>query len=304
MKILRRFFGEIESFRRRLDELQAGFSELKEGLHLIRESLGRIECRQLPRDKVRSLAETEFRVFSQWGDDGIIQYLINEIDVPTKTFIEFGVENYKESNTRFLLINNNWTGLVLDGSKTNIDFIRRDPIYWKHNLTAINSFITRENINDLIAKNGFGGEVGILSIDVDGNDFWIWDAITVVSPAIVICEYNSRFGPARAVTIPYDPGFVRGKAHFSHIYNGASLAALHRLATKKGYVFLGCNSSGNNAFFVRNDLLVNSLPKPTLAEGHVFGQFREARDKEGNLSFLSREEEQTILRELPVVEVT
>src|SRR5688572_4112141 len=78
--------------------------------------------------EIKSFKDIEFSVFSQWGDDGIIQYLLHHIDVPSKTFVEFGVENYTESNTRFLLMNNNWTGLVLDSSKVNTDYIKNDSI--------------------------------------------------------------------------------------------------------------------------------------------------------------------------------
>src|SRR5215217_8673163 len=95
--------------------------------------------------RVQSLEEVEFQVFSQRGEDGIIQYIINQLDIPNKIFIEFGVENYTESNTRFLLINNNWSGLVIDGSAENIRFIKEDFIYWKYDITAYHSFITKDN---------------------------------------------------------------------------------------------------------------------------------------------------------------
>src|SRR3984885_12862656 len=140
-------------------------------------------------------ARTEFQVFSQFGDDGIIQYVIGRVGLPIaeQRFVEFGVENYREANTRFLLLNDNWSGLVIDGSDEHISFIRRDPIYWKYYLTARAHFVTRENINSILRDAGFQGRIGILSIDVDGIDYWIWEAITAVDPALVIVEYNSLF---------------------------------------------------------------------------------------------------------------
>src|SRR5687767_12061230 len=81
--------------------------------------------------KSSNIQDYEFKVFSQWGDDGIIQYLIATINLPYKTFIEFGVQDYSESNTRFLLMNNNWRGLIMDGSSKNIEFIKRASYYWK-----------------------------------------------------------------------------------------------------------------------------------------------------------------------------
>src|SRR5688572_5152319 len=137
------------------------------------------------RPSINSLHDVEFQVFSQWGDDGIIQYLINKIEITNKIFVEFGVENYRESNTRFLLINNNWSGLVIDGSKDNIDYIKKDTVTWAYDLHSKCSFITKENINQIISgflEKGYEKEIGILSIDIDGNDYWIWKEISVVNP--------------------------------------------------------------------------------------------------------------------------
>lgn len=223
---------------------------------------------------VKDFSEVEFQVFSQWGDDGIIQYLINKIDIPNKTFIEFGVENYKESNTRFLLINNNWTGYVIDGSEQNIEYVKNDIVSWACELYAEAAFIDSENINDLLKKPGFDPEVGILSIDIDGNDYWVWKAINCIRPVITIVEYNSLFGKNKAWTVPYHPKFNRHDK--SILYYGASLKAFATLADEKGYAFVGCNSKGNNAYFVRKDKL-GLLPVKNVEEGFVLAKFREAR---------------------------
>src|SRR4030095_9607966 len=134
----------------------------------------------------------------------IIQFLTTRLKINRKTFVEFGVGDYLESNTRFLLINNNWDGLVLDSDPENIERIRRSPLCWRHGLRAASAFITCENINSLILDNGIRRDLGLLSIDIDGNDYWVWQAIDVVSPEIVVIEYNHRFGPDLAVTIPYN----------------------------------------------------------------------------------------------------
>lgn len=269
----------------------------------IQETLGRIESRQLQSLDKLELQDNEFQVFSQWGEDGIIQMLLRHIEIPNKIFIEFGVENYTESNTRFLLINDNWAGLVIDGSPENISYIKQDSIYWQRNLKAVQAFIDQDNINKIIAENGIKGEIGILSIDIDGNDYWVWQAIDVVAPAIVIIEYNSRFGKDKAVTIPYDPSFVRSEAHYSMLYAGASLKALYNLGKAKGYSFVGCNSVGNNAFFVRQDLKPTAIKELTVAEGYIASQFRESRDEKGNLSYLSWDEGNKILSSLPLVDL-
>ena len=266
-------------------------------------ALGRIESKLTKISDQPGLKSYEFQVFSQWGEDGIIDYLVSSIQINRKIFVEFGVENYTESNTRFLMINNNWTGLVIDGSVENIRHIKQDPVYWQYNLKAVHAFIDKENINSLLADNGISGEIGLLSIDIDGNDYWVWEAINCVSPAIVIIEYNSRFGKDRALTIPYNPTFVRCKAHYSNLYAGASLKALVNLGQAKGYCFVGCNSAGNNAFFVRSDLKPSNLRDLTLDEGYVISKFRESRSRDGSLSYLSWEESTNLLNSLPLVEI-
>lgn len=252
---------------------------------------------------VSDLSDVEFRAFSQWGEDGIIQYLIHKIPIADQSFVEFGVENYVEANTRFLLINDGWRGLVLDGSKQNIACIQKDDIYWQHDLTARCLFITRDNINEALTASGFVDDIGLLSIDIDGNDYWVWDAINAITPRIVVCEYNSVFGARHAVTIPYDDHFDWSEAHSSRLYFGASLAALCSLAESKGYDFVGCNSAGVNAFFVRRDLQ-HGLPVLSAAEGFVQSKLRQSRNESGNLSFLSGDARIEVISDLPLHDVS
>src|SRR6266700_639412 len=176
-------------------------------------------------DSIASLRDAEFKVFSQFGDDGIIQYLIHRLAPLPDSFVEFGVENYRESNTRFLLLNNNWRGLVLDSDQSSVRCIQEDEIYWRHTLTARCAWINRDNINDLLRDAGFSGQIGLLSIDIDGNDYWVWEKLDIVDPVVTIVEYNSIFGPDLAVTIPYNPDFARHRAHYSGQFWGASLPA-------------------------------------------------------------------------------
>ncbi|MEA5487696.1 MULTISPECIES: hypothetical protein [Pseudanabaena] len=287
-----------------------GIKEIRSDLIKIRESLGRIESRQNYRTHYSLLdifhqtdfQYNEFRVFSQWGEDGIIQSLINSIEIENKIFVEFGVQNYTESNTRFLLINNNWSGLVIDNSPDNIHYIKQDQIYWKYNLKAECAFIDKDNINKLLIDCGMIGDIGLLSVDIDGNDYWVWEAINCITPRIVICEYNGLFGNYRKVTIPYDKSFSRDKAHFSCLYYGASIAALSHLAASKGYVLLGSNSAGNNLFFLRKDLVGDrSICSPETA--YRKPQFRESRDISGNLSYLDFDARLTQISEMPLYDL-
>jgi hypothetical protein len=250
------------------------------------------------------LSQAEFKVCSQFGDDGIIQYIINRLNLPVRErrFIEFGVENYRESNTRFLMLNDNWSGLVMDGSEEHVASIRREPLYWRHDLTALARFVTRDNINSIIEEAGFSGRVGILSIDVDGNDYWIWEAIAVTDPAVLIVEFNGIFGSREPVTIPYQADFVRQNAHYSYLYWGTSLPALCFLAGQKGYIWIGCNIAGNNAYFVRTEY-AHAFSHPSLPEGFVAAKFREGRDENGNLSYVGQEKGIALIKDLPVWDV-
>jgi hypothetical protein len=242
-----------------------------------------------------------FKVFSQWDEDGIIQYLISKIPIENKTFIEFGVENYEESNTRFLLVNDHWQGLVLDASSADIRYIQTDRIHWEYDLQAECAWINRDNINSLLRSAGFSGDVGLVSIDINGNDYWVWEAIQVVKPRIVIVEYNSVFG-LQPISVPYRENFDRTKAHHSNLYFGCSLGALHHLAKKKGYLLLGSNIWGHNAFFVRSDI-ASEFKGLEPEQAYILSKFRESRDASGKPTFVRGEDRLRLIEHLPVVNV-
>ena len=249
------------------------------------------------------LAGYEFKIFSQWGEDGIIQHLVHHLDLPARTFVEFGVEDFSESNCRFLMMKDNWRGFVIDGSERNISRLRSSNYFWKYDLEAACAFITRENIAGLIARSGFE-EIGLLSVDIDGVDWHVLAALEHLRPAILITEYNGVFGPTAPVTIPYDATFFRTRAHPSNIYYGASLAAFDWLARRRGYSLVGGNSAGSNAFFVRDDLL-NDVVRPVgVAQAFRPTAFREARDDSGALTFPREAERRAIIAHLPLEDVT
>ncbi len=255
-------------------------------------------------DGLKSIEEAEFSVFSQFGDDGIIQYLVKHTQLRSDFFVEFGVEDYRESNTRYLLMNNNWSGFVMDGSKANIDKITSSDYYWKYDLQALQQFVTAENITSVL-KQYCPAEIGLLHIDIDGMDYWIWQAISKeILPDIVVLEYNSLFGPKRAITVPYTSDFQRLKAHYSGLYAGASIGAMCQLSNQMGYTFMGSNSAGNNAYFIRNELLNEHHPTPSLENGIRNSKFRESRDKYGKLSYLRDSERLAEIRTMPIFNTT
>ena len=247
--------------------------------------LNNFNCKLKKEEILTDLRKSEFKVFSQWGDDGIINFLVDYLDIKDKRFVEFGVENYTECNTKFLLMSQNWKGLIMDGSNENMSSLRSSDLYWKFDIKAIDVFVTAENINELLSDNGFSGEIGILHIDIDGNDYWIWKSVQVANPVIVIVEYNSIFGYNNPWTVAYNSSFMRSKEHYSYLCYGTSLLSICDLAGEKGYDFVGCNSNGNNAYFVRKDYR-KGLKNLTASEGYVESHFSESRDLAGRLTFL------------------
>ncbi len=255
------------------------------------------------RSEVDDIHQIEFKVFSQFGDDGIIQYIINKLKINDdfQNFIEFGVEDYNESNTRFLLYNNNWSGLIIDSSKKNLDFIKKSNYFWKYDLEAKCEFINADNINSIIKNSNIKKNIGLLSIDLDGNDYWVWKKIDIIDPIIVVIEYNSIFGFEEKISIPYDKDFVRSKAHFSNLYWGASLEAFKYLADKKNYKFICTNSAGNNAYFVKNSHAQNL--NINLNKKFYESKFRESRDANGMKNYLTGKEKIKEILDLEVINV-
>ncbi len=299
-------FAPITSLREALRgsaaaRLLQSFARMQTQLDRLQLAIGRLEL------DARMNAGGDFNahevgVFSQWGEDGLIAYLISRVPIERPCFVEFGVEDYREANTRFLLVARDWSGLVIDGSAAHVRGIQSDDISWRHDLTARHAFVTRDNINALLEQAGFTGDIGLLSIDIDGNDYWVWEAIDVVSPRIVVVEYNSLWGAERAVTVPYDSSFVRGEKHFSNLYYGASIAALARLGKTKGYSLVGGNKAGNNAFFVRDDVLGSVAVVDPIAAYRRAG-FREARSESGALTFADFAERTRVVGHLPVFDI-
>jgi hypothetical protein len=276
---------------------------LDRDLEILKLLMGKTLANQVKQHGVYDdIQDAEFSVFSQFGDDGIIQYLVHQINPANQTFIEFGTQNYRESNTRFLLMNNNWKGLIIEGDPGCIESVKQEPVYWKYDLTAVNHFIDKDNINRIFMENGFSGEIGLLSIDIDGNDYWIWESINSVDPVMVVAEYNGMFGPDYAITIPYDPQFYRTTAHYSNLYWGCSLKALCLLAERKGYVLAGTNSNGNNAHFIRKDKVGDLIPAGIQA-GYTESRFRESRDQQGNLTYLSGSGRLRMIKDMKVYNI-
>ena len=202
-----------------------------------------------------NLTARRFSLSSQNEEDGIIHAIFDTVGDGSRRFVEIGAGT-NGGNSGFLASECGWSGMMLEANEDRLSKLKMhfEPL----GVTCLSDWVACENINDFIRNSGCEGEIDLLSIDIDGNDYWIWEAVTACSPRLVIIEYNSLFGPDRAVVVPYDAEFDRHRfveaAEGGHYYFGASLQALSRLAEQKGYRLVVTEPRGVNAFFLRNDV--------------------------------------------------
>ncbi len=200
----------------------------------------------------------EFKVHSKHGCDGLLLYIFSKIGTTNHTFVEMGIESGRECNTANLSLNFGWKGLLIEANK---DWVLSARQYYNEklgsmakNVQVAECFVTAESINPLLVENNMTGEIDLLSIDIDSNDYWVWKSINGVNPRVVVIEYNAAFG-FRSITMKYDPKFHFQKVYKENpLYFGASLAALTKLAKEKGYILVACDANGHDAYFVRKDV--------------------------------------------------
>jgi hypothetical protein len=235
-----------------------------------------------------NLKDTGFRVFSQFEEDGLLLFIFSVIGMDNKTFVEFGSDDGVNSNSANLIFNFGWNGLFIDGNRKSITrgrkFFEKYPHPWMYPPKFVCAMIKRENINQLIQDAGISGEIGLLSVDIDGNDYWVWDAINVVQPKVVIIETHNEFG-FEDIVVPYDPDYFYPGKH--PVYHGASPIAMTKLAKQKGYRLVGANDLGFNFIFIQNGIADELIPEvsvesvlkhPSVAEG--IAKFQEIKDWE------------------------
>jgi len=210
-----------------------------------------------------------FKVYSQNDEDGIIEEIFSRIGTTNKIFVEFGVQDGLESNCHYLL-HKGWSGLWLEGDSKycrQIEKLFCRPLEDKR-LVIQNAFIDKDNINELIEtglqqlKTDVGTEIDMLSIDIDGNDYWVWKAISVISPRVVVVEYNGKFPANHEWIMEYDAEHT-WKGDDEH---GASLKAFEKLGEELGYQLVGTNIKGVNAFFVKKELAGEKFALPATSE--------------------------------------
>lgn len=226
-----------------------------------------------------NFSDIGFQCYSQHEEDGILLFVFSLIGTTNKKAVEICAGNGIECNTANLIINHRWLALLVDGVVKNTEAAKAfysknsNSMYWPPTIT--NEWITRDNVNEIIKSAGFQGEIDLLSLDIDGNDYWIWKAIDVINPRVVVLEYNHLAGPDRVITVPYDPYFKAEFTQYGSDYAGASLSAFVSLGKEKGYRLVGTNAISTNAVFIRNNIDHDWLPEISTREcfNHPRAQF-------------------------------
>ena len=255
---------------------------------------------------ISNLAQSECKIFSQNGEDGILDYINTMLKIERPNFIEIGVGAYTEANTRFIYDRFFPKGIIIDAEENLKNKVLSNINYWKGDLTIIEERISTENINDVISKN-CDFNIDIFSLDIDGIDYWIIEKLKPNTSKIFVAEYNAVLGDTLEVTTPNIENFDRKEYHYSHLCFGMSLKALINIMEKKNYYFIGTNSVRNNAFFISNDYPINKYFKKLKIEEisyYVDSNIRESRDVNGNLNYLSKEKKLKEIYDCEVIDLS
>ena len=212
-----------------------------------------------------SFEDVGFKTYSEADEDGILHYIFALIGTTNKRLLDIGAAGINISNTANLVINHGWKGLLIEGDLKRVlsarKFYETFPNIRNYPPVVVDKWVTSDNVNQVIMENGFSGDIDLLSIDIDGVDYWIWDAINCMQPRVVIVEYQCIWGPEKSVTVPNSPDFKPEYHGRFGIYSGASLAAFVKLGKRKGYRLVGCSRYGYNAFFIQNGIGEEFFPE-------------------------------------------
>jgi hypothetical protein len=249
-----RFDGQLLSISRRLDTLDNNCRVSQQVLFQQYQLLRKLNL-PLP-----DIQDTGFRVYSQSDEDGLLLFVFSLLGMTNRICVDIASGVPEGANSTNLIRNWGFTGFLFEGNEDKV----REAIDFFWGLDTIQcppqirqGMVNAENVNDLLLSSQVKGEIDLFSLDMDGIDYWLWKALQVIEPRVVICEFTSAWGPDKSLTIPYDPEFTR--PHMN--YWGASLAAFVKLGHQKGYRFVGWSRYGFNAIFVRKDLGVDVLPE-------------------------------------------
>jgi hypothetical protein len=209
-----------------------------------------------------------FNVFSATHEDGILLYILSTIGMTNRKCVDIGAGGVRGSSVANLIVHHGFEALLVDGNSRSIEQARTfyDNLKEEHPAPPVlkSAMVNAENINQLVEDLKFNGEVDLFCLDIDGMDYWVWKALEVIQPRVVLVEYQDLLGADLAWTVPYNPYFsikdyVVNKTNNN--YCGASLPAFVKLGREKGYRLVGCNNGGWNAFFVKDGLGADILPE-------------------------------------------
>ena len=258
-------------------------------------------------DKFKNLNEAEYKVFSQTGEDGILDFILNKLQISNTKFVEIGVGDYSEANTRFIYENSFSEGLIIDVIDNFKKKVSDNIDLWKGLINVENVNIDLENINPILKRYNLDKNLDLFSIDIDGNDYWIIDKLSHNISKIFVLEYNPTFGHNLEITVPYNKYFSRFKEHYSGCYYGASLKAMIKIMNSKGFEFLGTNKLNFNAFFVSNKVsnnfsaIINNIHD---LSHHTKLHIRDSRNEKGELNYLDQKQRLKTIEDKEVVDVS
>ena len=240
--------------------------------------------------RIKNINDLDFKVFSQNGEDGIIDYLLFSLNIDKPKFIEIGVGDYSECNTRFIFERSSPKGLIVDCIENLSNKISKNIKLTNGDIIILEKLISSENINSILKKYDFDKNVDLFSLDIDGIDYWVLKELPKDFSKVAVIEFNSTFGSKKAVTVPNQKSFNRTKSHYSNLYFGASLKAIVDLMKKKNFVFVGTDLFRINAFFVSKKYIKKiklNIPKYKNLYKFTNSNIRESRSKKYSLTYLS-----------------
>ena len=258
-------------------------------------------------ENLKNLNDIEYKVFSQSGEDGIIDFLLSNLNIEKPKFIEIGVGDYSEANTRFLYERCSPKGLIIDCLNDLENKISKNIKLWTGDLKIVENYINSKNLIKILEENDFMNDIDFFSLDIDGIDYWILEKLPSNFTKVAVIEFNANFGDELEITVPNMENFNRTEYHFSNLCFGMSIKAAINLMEKKNYYFIGTNLMRTNAFFISKDYskdkyFPNIEIKNKLTVSDV--NFRESRDKNGKLSFLSGKDKIEKIKECEVIDLS
>ena len=256
---------------------------------------------------IKNINDLDYKVFSQNGEDGIIDYLLYSLKIDKPKFVEIGIGDYSECNTRFLFERTSPKGLVVDCIEDLKMKVSKNIKLWRADITILEEFISSKNINSILKKYNFDKNIDLFSLDVDGIDYWILKELPKNFSKIAIIEFNSTFGFEKEITVPYKKNFDRSKYHYSNLCYGASLKAINNIMKKKGFIFIGTNLHRVNAFFVSKKYINKiglRIPKNKDLKKYADSNIRESRSKNNLLSYLSGKKKIQIIKDCEIIDLS